>query len=292
MLNKISNRVYYMNYVQRGDRPVLGLVVGDECSLVIDGGNSREHAEEFLEYIKELKVPEVKYLVLTHWHWDHVWGVSTIDAINIVHRGTNKRLEWMRGLEWTDEAIRERVEKGEEIEFCEEHIKIAHPNSNRKIDIPKADITFDGFLEIDLGGVTVSVEHMNVDHSKDCCLVNVREENIVFMGDAMYLDMYNEDGKEYPSSDIWSYSREKLYPLLDKFISYNGEYYIPAHHPKYTKGEFNDFVMYIKEIGNIVGKASSLESAMENFEQINGRKPSEEEKGDLKAFVEGNKKRR
>ena len=38
MLNKVSERVYYMDYVQSGDRPVLGLVVGDECSLVIDGG--------------------------------------------------------------------------------------------------------------------------------------------------------------------------------------------------------------------------------------------------------------
>ncbi|MCR1130737.1 MBL fold metallo-hydrolase [Clostridium botulinum] len=96
MFNKLTDRIYYMDFEQKSDRPVLGLVVGDQYSLVIDGGNSKDHAEKFLSYVKELEIPEVKYLVLTHWHWDHVFGMKTMNLINIVHKKSNEKLEWIR----------------------------------------------------------------------------------------------------------------------------------------------------------------------------------------------------
>lgn len=137
-------------------------------------------------------------------------------------------------------------------------------------------------MEIDLGGVTVSLDHINADHSDDCCLVNVVEEKVTFMGDAMYLDMYNGP---------WSYSREKLYPLLDKLISYNSQYYIPAHHSKYTYEEFKDFIKYIKEIGESVGKSTDLEKVILQITKNRGCELTEEVIEDIKVFVEGNKKK-
>ncbi|WP_252230549.1 MBL fold metallo-hydrolase [Clostridium sp. ZBS15] len=283
MFNKLTDRVYYMDFEQEGDRPVLGLVVGDSYSLVIDGGNSKDHAEKFLNYVQELDIPKIKYLVLTHWHWDHVLGMKTMNLINIVHKKSNEKLEWMKGLEWTDKAIRERVENGQEIEFCEQHIKIEHPNNDRNIEVANADIIFDGSIGIDLGGVTVMVEYINADHSKDCCLVNVVEEKVTFMGDAMYLDMYNGP---------WSYSREKLYPLLDKLISYGSEYYIPSHHSKYTNEEFKVFIRYIKEIGDLVGESTDLEKTISKINKVRDEELSEWNMEDINVFIEGNKKNR
>ena len=282
MLNKLSDKVYYMDYVQNGDRPVLGLVCGEKYSLIIDGGNSKEHAQKFLNYIKELNIAPIKYLILTHWHWDHVFGMTTINAINIVQKESNEKLEWMKTLKWTDKDIRDRVENGEEIEFCEEHMKIEHPNNNREIEIPNADIIFDNKIEIDLGGVSVEAEHIDTDHSKDCVLVNVKGENIVFMGDAMYLDMYNGE---------YSYSRDKLYPLLDKLNSYKANYYIPAHHPKYNKKEFEDFTLHIKEIGDAVDNSITVEDVIKKLENTKERYLTEEEIEDIKTFIEGNKKK-
>lgn len=181
-----------------------------------------------------------------------------MNLINIVHKKTDEKLEWMRELEWTDEAIRSRVERNEEIEFCEEHIKIEHPQSSRAIEIAEADIIFDNNIEIDLGGVTVKVEHADADHSDDCCLVNVVEDGVTFMGDAMYLDMYNGS---------WSYTRGKLYPLLDKLLLNHSKFYVPAHHNKYNNEEFNGFVKYIKELGEIVGDSTDLEKSLEEVKK-------------------------
>ena len=56
MLKKISERIYYMPHEDKTDRPVLGLICGDKYSLIVDAGNSPNHAMEFLLNIAELKV--------------------------------------------------------------------------------------------------------------------------------------------------------------------------------------------------------------------------------------------
>ncbi|MEF9935158.1 MAG: MBL fold metallo-hydrolase [Clostridium sp.] len=281
MLNKLTDRVYYMDYVSNGDRPVLGLVVGDDYSLVIDGGNSREHANELLKYTAKLDIPPIKYLLLTHWHWDHVFGVTTIGAINIVHEKTDDKLKWMKTLKWTDKAIHERVLLGEEIKFCEDHMKIEHPDNNRNIEIPVSDIVFDSKVSIDIGGVIVSAEHIECDHSEDCVIVNVEGEKVVFIGDAMYNDMYNGN---------YSYTREKLYWLIDALIDIDADYYIPSHHDMYTHEGFKEFSNYIKEVGDVVGSTISKKEGIARYENLKERSATESEVNDIVAFIEGNKK--
>ena len=39
---------------------------------MIDAGNSEEHAQLFLEMLKEQNVSHPDFVALTHWHWDHI----------------------------------------------------------------------------------------------------------------------------------------------------------------------------------------------------------------------------
>ncbi|MGM9988052.1 MAG: MBL fold metallo-hydrolase [Bacillaceae bacterium] len=282
MLRKITERVYYKDYVQASDRPVLGLIVGDTSCLVVDGGNSKAHAEEFLTEIKELNVPPIHYVALTHWHWDHVFGVTTIGAKTIAEERTNERLQWLDKLEWTNEAIEQRVVSGEEIQFCYDHILVEMPNDNREIEIPKADIIYRDALTIDLGGVTVQLQHVGGDHAHDSVVVHVVEEKVVFVGDCLYLDMYHGE---------WSYQKEKLFPLLETLASYQADYYIPCHHDLYTNETFLAFKKFLMEIGNLVGEIVNLEEVLEKAQKMKKRELTEEEIENIGAFVAGNKKK-
>lgn len=47
MLNKLSDTIYYLPNQDEKDRPTLGLVCGDQYSLIIDAGNSTQHALDF-----------------------------------------------------------------------------------------------------------------------------------------------------------------------------------------------------------------------------------------------------
>lgn len=283
MLNKLTDRVYYMENRESGDRPALGVVIGDKYSLIIDGGNSKSHAEEFLNEVNKLNHSPLKYLVITHWHWDHIVGANYMNLINIVNGITNEKLDKLRDLEWTNSAIEERVKSGEEIEFCLEHIKIEHPDNNREISIPTGDIIYDELLKIDLGGVKVFVEHISSDHSNDNSIVLIEENDktTAFIGDSLYLDMYNGE---------WSYSNDKFIPLLIELQCYEADYYVPSHHGIYTKESFDEYVNHMKSISKLVSDKTSIEDCINEFKKEFNKEPNEDEVYDMNCFVEGNKK--
>lgn len=283
MLKKLTNRVYYTDYKQAGDRPALGLIIGDNYSLVVDGGNSKAHAEEFLKEARKISKVPLKYLVITHHHWDHIIGANYMNLTNIVNGITHDKLKEQSNLEWTDEALKERIKNGTEIEFCLEHIKIEHPNTNRKFVIPKGEIVFDEYLKIDLGGIKVTLEHVSSDHANDNTIVLVEgdEKTTVFIGDSLYLDMFN--GK-------WSYSKSKLMPLLIEIKCCDADYVVPSHHNIYTRESFLSFFNYMKNLISITEDKLSIEDALDKFEYELKRKATSEEKEDLLAFIYGNEK--
>jgi glyoxylase-like metal-dependent hydrolase (beta-lactamase superfamily II) len=71
---KIADGVYYATVT----RPGLGsnnvVVVNDTDVLVVDSGTSPAAARAFVEDIKKLTDKPVRYVVNTHWHYDHTAG--------------------------------------------------------------------------------------------------------------------------------------------------------------------------------------------------------------------------
>lgn len=84
MLNKLSDTIFYLPNQDEKDRPTLGLVCGDQYSLIIDAGNSTQHALDFLVEIEKLNVPPVKYMVITHAHWDHFLGMKLMQQLLLI----------------------------------------------------------------------------------------------------------------------------------------------------------------------------------------------------------------
>ncbi len=282
MLKKITDRVYYMDYEEKGDRPVIGLVIGDDYCLVIDAGNSKDHAEKFLSEVEKMNIPPLKYLAITHSHWDHIFGAKTMNLINIVNDITNENLKEMSSYSWTDEAISDRVKAGKEIKFSEENLKIELPNNNREVEIINADIIYDEFLKINLGGIIVELERIPTDHSKDCSIIHIPSEKVVFLGDSTYLNMHNGE---------WSYSKEFLIPLLKELQYYEADYYVPSHHELYNNKEFNKFSESLISISKQVKNSIDLDEAELKCKSKLNRDLTELEKEYVLYFVRGNRKK-
>jgi alkyl sulfatase BDS1-like metallo-beta-lactamase superfamily hydrolase len=92
MLHKLSETIYYLSHQDSDERPLLGLVCGDQYSLVIDAGNSVQHAKDFLEEIAKLDVPPVKFLVITHGHWDHFLGMNEFTDTTVIVNSLTKEI--------------------------------------------------------------------------------------------------------------------------------------------------------------------------------------------------------
>ncbi|WP_232336794.1 MBL fold metallo-hydrolase [Planococcus lenghuensis] len=281
MLKKITDRVYYKEQVNETDRPALGLIVGDICSLVVDAGNSPAHARDFLAEAAETATSPLKYLALTHWHWDHSFGTETMGLTTISHEQTKERLEHLKTLSWSDEAIDARVETGEEIAFCRDMMKKEMPDRSG-LTIQSPDITFSERLEIDLGGVTVVLEHIGGDHAPDSVVVFVKEEKVLFLGDCTSVDLYSGD---------WSYDRDNVESLLARLSTFDADVFLHSHHYPESKEETWTYLELIRNAGEATGDAKMVEEAVSRFKAMYEAAPDEETFELMGYFVSGNKKK-
>lgn len=218
---QVTPRVFWLTPESATDRPVLGVVVGTAGSLVIDAGNSPAHARTLFAAMAAAGLPPVRYLVITHWHWDHWFGISAFDAPVIAHTATRRILATQATWDWSDAALDARVAQGVEIAFCRDMLKAELPDrQNLRLRAP--DIAFTGAMEIDLGGVTCRLIHVGGDHAADSIVAHVPEERVVFLSDCRYEDLYVTPRR---------YTTGKLFPLLDCLLELDADHYFGGHEP-------------------------------------------------------------
>lgn len=64
-LKKLTERIYYTESDSKSDRPVLGYILGDKCSVMIDAGNSENHVKDY-NYALEKTDSKGLNIVLSH----------------------------------------------------------------------------------------------------------------------------------------------------------------------------------------------------------------------------------
>ncbi|MBO4729718.1 MAG: MBL fold metallo-hydrolase [Spirochaetaceae bacterium] len=174
-LKKLSEHIWYMPFESERDRPNLGYVKGKNWSLAIDAGHSASHVKEFYALLEKECLPLPSLTVLTHWHWDHTFGMHAVNGLCLANEKTNSYLaEWKQKIEANgtseflalDESIRKEYAGG------------------KKVVVSLADILFSGEMTLDLGGCTVRIVESEAPHTEDSTLVYVAEDKVLFMGDS------------------------------------------------------------------------------------------------------------
>ncbi|CQR46617.1 Hydroxyacylglutathione hydrolase [Paraliobacillus sp. PM-2] len=278
-LKRIGKSFWFMTPVSETDRPTLGMVVGDNRNLMIDAGNSEAHARLFLEKLTKQNISKPDVVVLTHWHWDHIFGMSVLkDVMTISSADTKKEMNKLIAYEWTDKALDERVQKGTEIKFCADCIKKEFGHE-RNIQIVLPTLTFEHQLEIDLGGVTCVIKHVGGDHSKDSVVVYIKEEKVLFLGDSIYPDIF---------SSKKNYTSKHAFNLIKELETFDAETYILSHSENMNRMEFLKEIELQKVVGNLTekykGDAGKIKDA---FRQAIDRPLNEEELETINLFVNG-----
>ena len=184
MFINLTERVGYLTHSEDTDRPTLGYVRGDRHVLMIDAGNSAAHVQLFNSELQSRGLPLPDMVALTHWHWDHTFGLAFVDAVSFSSRLTNEQLSSMLSWTWDDPSMDARVVSGWDSAFCNEMIRAEYPNRD-EIVISTADVVFDDRLTLDLGGVTCEMTRKRCPHSEDSVLVHVCKEGVLFLGDAL-----------------------------------------------------------------------------------------------------------
>lgn len=226
-LKRINDRVFYYPHQPETDRPMLAYLKGEKIALAIDAGNSADHVDEFYKAleVEEFKKPDIT--VITHWHWDHTFGIHHIHGLSVAHYKTNEFLESEK-VKLFDNAY---------IQFLKKDDKCLNREyaNNKEIVVALSDIQFEKELTLNLGGMTAKVFHAESPHSDDTVLIYVPEEKILFLGDATSEDFFNDGYMD----------KCKLNSLINTIEDIDCTHCILSHTDPLTK---SDLLHYLKTL--------------------------------------------
>ncbi|MEK4646730.1 MBL fold metallo-hydrolase [Exiguobacterium sp. FSL W8-0210] len=275
---RLTSRIWYQTPVSETDRPILAVVRGEKHQLMIDAGNSSAHAALFLEEMKKHNLGSPDLLALTHWHWDHIFGMKHLRLPSMATQQTITRMKEMQPYAWTDAALQERMDQGIEIPFCADAIKLEF-GTTRDIEVVLPTIGFTGQLEIDLGGVQCQLIEVENDHSPGSLLVYIPEERVVFLGDAMYADIF---------SSKWNYTVERTKRLLATIDRLEADYYVWSHGEAMPKSEFEEEVNILRRAIRVTeATGGRLKDMRILYAEETGRSLTEDETETLIYFANG-----
>lgn len=224
---KISEHIYVLEKNDDTDEPYLYYVSGKDSALEIDAGNSPYYYLKFIEELKALNLKKPSLIGITHWHWDHSFGLIASDIPSFAHPLTYHQLNKVAKWEWNDEAMKKRLANKEDIPFCDEHIRIQYPDLNN-IKVKPIDFIIEEEKVLDLGDVHVRLLPMDSPHSRDTLLFVVEEDGIMIGGDASYEDYYDLN---------IAYDAERLKEFINFIEDYDFKYYAGGHAPLMSKEE-------------------------------------------------------
>ena len=224
-LQRISEHVWILPFNSPKDRPNLGYILGDEKALTVDAGHSASHVEDFYDAIRAEGLPLPQLTVITHWHWDHSFGMHAVNGETLARQETNDKLEKIKAEMDAD--------PNKAIRFLSSDPTIRREYAGGvPLKVVPAGIVMTEDQTINLGGVIVEVLKSASPHTDDALLVYVPGDRVLFVGDAQL--------GEFPS---WRMDWDKLAALADTVRKLDVDVVIDGHWKPYTKEQ------YLGEIG-------------------------------------------
>ena len=190
MFEKLTEHIYVRPHDPYTDRPNIGLICGKDRNLLFDAGNSAANVELLRQELQQAGLPQPDLVALSHWHWDHTFGMHAWGVPTIAGRETNRHLQMVQKWKWDDASMQERLDRREDIAFCSEMIKREYPDRSQ-IHVSTADIVFDKRLTVDLGGgIKCELIHARGPHAQDSVICYVPSDRFVFLGDSNGKNLY------------------------------------------------------------------------------------------------------
>ncbi len=226
-LTKIAENVY--SYVDvKGADPKnsfganAGIVIGRDGIVVIDTLISAKEAQRFIKDIRAVSDKPIKYVVNTHYHFDHAWGNSEfvkLGATVIAH--DNDKINALARSETLLKGSRAYGLVPEDMEGT----VITYPT-----------LTFSNRMRIDLGDEKVELIYPKASHTDGSILVYVPGRKALFTGDILFTGYYPFIGE----GDIKSWTR-----VLDHVLTMDADAIIPGHGPLSSRKDVRDMKRFI-----------------------------------------------
>lgn len=228
-LEKLTDKIYYDPHQPEVDRPMLAYLKGSRISLAIDAGYSDNHVNDFYELLNQSGLKKPDFTAITHWHYDHTFGMHHIQGASIACCRTN-------------EFLRREQQKAVDLHYIEK-LKMADPylkkeyHNKQSLNIVLSDIEFRGEIIVNLGELTAKIFQTESPHSEDTVCIYVPEEKVLFLGDSTSEDFFNGGYMD----------QRKLKNLIMMIEDTNCEFCVLSHSEPLKKGELLEYLYGIRQ---------------------------------------------
>jgi len=219
VLEHLTGRVWIYPHDPDPDaiRPSVAVIADDRGSVVIDAGNSPEHARSISTAIAAAGLPAPKWLVYTHHDWDHTWGACAWpdDVTVVAHTSAVELLEAEADRPWSHRYLHDQVEANPKLAPSYRARALAVPDwTDFRIVLPHQ--TFDDTLTLPIG---VVLRHVGGNHAPDSLIA--LDSGVVLIGDAFYPPPFH---LRTPDDTI-------DHVMVKQLLSERHAYYVDAHSP-------------------------------------------------------------
>ncbi|MBV8037668.1 MBL fold metallo-hydrolase [Roseateles sp.] len=206
-----------------------GVVVTPAGVIVIDALGSPALAESLLEAIRAVTLQPVRYVVLTHYHADHVYGLQVFKdrgATIIAHEAGREYLQ--------SDAAQLRLQASRETlaPWVDAHTRL----------VP-ADRWLHDDEVLELGGVRLQLRHVGPAHTPEDLTVFVEGARVLFAGDLVFRGRIPYVGQA--DSRGWIAALSRLIAAAPAVI-------VPGHGPASTEALADlkltrDYLQYLRD---------------------------------------------
>ena len=223
----------------------IGVSYGEDGTILIDD-QFAPLTGKIQKAVTDLGATPVKFLINTHWHYDHSGGNENLgNAGAIIMAHDNVRVRMAAGATVAGNVI--------------------PPAPKAALPV----ITYADGLKLHLNGEEVRVIHMPVGHTDGDSIIHWTKSNVIHMGDLFFF------GMSYPFVDGSSGGNVRGVVLAaDKALSIADDktQIIPGHGAVATKA---DLLKYRNMVAEIIGKIEAGIKAGQTLDQIKALRPAD-----------------
>ncbi|MDA3953272.1 MAG: MBL fold metallo-hydrolase [Bacteroidales bacterium] len=202
---EVSDNLYLITNISGGN---VAFLVTRKGIVVVDAGSTPSNGQKICSIITSVSNKPIKFLILTHFHGDHINGIAGFpqDVIIIAHKDLAKNNEIYNKKNIDNyisnilpgHLVNLKLQMGEiKDKNSKEYLALKKDFDNnyeylediKNIKFRNPDITFEDYYRFKIADERIMLEYTGPGHSSDNVVVKFSNHNVIHTGDLVFKGM-------------------------------------------------------------------------------------------------------